>query len=52
VERELRSISTMLLAIHSNQYSYRDLRDYAERIEPVIRRNRSVSKVKRISRCI
>jgi multidrug efflux pump subunit AcrB/outer membrane protein TolC len=38
----------VLLAIHSNQYSHRDLRDYAERIEPVIRRIRSVSKVKRI----
>jgi multidrug efflux pump subunit AcrB/outer membrane protein TolC len=38
----------VLMAIHGNGYSYRELRDYAERIESVIRRIRSVSKVKRI----
>ncbi len=38
----------MLLAIHSDHYGYRELKDYAERIESVIRRIRAVSKVKRI----
>ncbi len=38
----------VLLAIHSDHYGYRELKDYAERIESVIRRIRSVSKVKRI----
>jgi multidrug efflux pump subunit AcrB/outer membrane protein TolC len=38
----------VLLAIHGNEYGYRELKDYAERIEAVIRRIRAVSKVKRI----
>jgi multidrug efflux pump subunit AcrB len=38
----------VLLAIHSDHYGYRELKDYAERIEAVIRRIRAVSKVKRI----
>jgi multidrug efflux pump subunit AcrB/outer membrane protein TolC len=38
----------VLLAIHSDHYGYRELKDYAERIESTIRRIRSVSKVKRI----
>jgi len=38
----------VLLAIHSNAYGYRELKDYAERVEAAIRRIRSVSKVKRI----
>ena len=38
----------MLLAIHSDHYGYRELKDYAERIESAIRRIRAVSKVKRI----
>lgn len=38
----------VLLAIHGNGYNYRELKDYAERIEAVIRRIRAVSKVKRI----
>ena len=38
----------VLLAIHSDHYGYRELKDYAERIESVIRRIRAVSKVKRI----
>jgi len=38
----------VLLAIRSNGYSYRELKDYTERIEAVIRRVRSVSKVKLI----
>jgi multidrug efflux pump subunit AcrB/outer membrane protein TolC len=38
----------VLLAIHSDHYGYRELRDYAERIEAAIRRIRAVSKVKRI----
>ncbi len=38
----------VLLAIHSNGYGYRELKDYAERVEASIRRIRSVSKVKRI----
>ena len=38
----------VLLAIHSDHYDYRELKDYAERIESAIRRIRAVSKVKRI----
>ncbi len=38
----------VLLAIHGDHYGYRELKDYAERIEAVIRRIRAVSKVKRI----
>jgi multidrug efflux pump subunit AcrB/outer membrane protein TolC len=38
----------VLLAIHGNGYNYRELKDYAERIEASIRRVRAVSKVKRI----
>ena len=38
----------VLLAIHGNNYGYRELKDYSERIEAAIRRIRSVSKVKRI----
>ena len=38
----------VLLAIHSDHYGYRELKDYAERMESVIRRIRAVSKVKRI----
>ncbi len=38
----------VLLAIHGDHYGYRELKDYAERIESVIRRIRAVSKVKRI----
>ena len=38
----------VLLAIHGDHYDYRELKDYAERIESSIRRIRSVSKVKRI----
>lgn len=38
----------VLLAIHGDHYGYRELKDYAERIESAIRRIRSVSKVKRI----
>ena len=38
----------VLLAIHGNDYGYRELRDYAKRVEAAIRRIRSVSKVKRI----
>ena len=38
----------VLLAIHSDAYGYRELKDYAERIEAAIRRIRSVSKIKRI----
>ena len=38
----------VLLAIHSDHYGYRELKDYAERMESVIRRIRTVSKVKRI----
>jgi multidrug efflux pump subunit AcrB/outer membrane protein TolC len=38
----------VLLAIHSDHYGYRELKDYAERIESAIRLIRSVSKVKRI----
>src|SRR5581483_9433548 len=38
----------VLLAIHGEHYGYRELKDYAERIESSIRRIRSVSKVKRI----
>ena len=38
----------VLLAIHSDHYGYRELKDYAERIEATIRRIRAVSKVKRI----
>lgn len=38
----------VLLAIHGNGYGYRELKDYAERVEAAIRRIRSVSKVKRI----
>ena len=38
----------VLLAIHGNGYGYRELKDYAERIESAIRRIRAVSKVKRI----
>ena len=38
----------VLLAIHSDNYGYRELKDYAERIESAIRRIRAVSKVKRI----
>jgi multidrug efflux pump subunit AcrB/outer membrane protein TolC len=38
----------VLLAIHSDAYGYRELKDYAERVEAAIRRIRSVSKVKRI----
>src|SRR6202163_3043679 len=38
----------VLLAIHGNGYNYRELKDYSQRIEAVIRRIRTVSKVKRI----
>jgi multidrug efflux pump subunit AcrB/outer membrane protein TolC len=38
----------VLMAIHSDRYGYRELKDYAERIEAAIRRIRAVSKVKRI----
>jgi hypothetical protein len=38
----------VLLAIHGDHYGYRELKDYAERIESSIRRIRAVSKVKRI----
>jgi multidrug efflux pump subunit AcrB/outer membrane protein TolC len=38
----------VLLAIHGNNYGYRELKDYAERIEASIRRVRSVSKIKRL----
>ena len=38
----------VLLAIHSDHYGYRELKDYAERIESAIRRIRAVSKIKRI----
>ncbi|MEO8592064.1 MAG: efflux RND transporter permease subunit [Candidatus Solibacter sp.] len=38
----------VLLAIHGENYGYRELKDYAERIESAIRRIRAVSKVKRI----
>ena len=38
----------VLLAIHGNHYGYRELKDYAERIESAIRRIRAVSKIKRI----
>jgi len=38
----------VLLAIHGEHYGYRELKDYAERIESSVRRIRSVSKVKRI----
>jgi multidrug efflux pump subunit AcrB/outer membrane protein TolC len=38
----------VLLAIHSDHYGYRELKDYAERIESGIRRIRAVSKIKRI----
>src|SRR5579864_8936991 len=38
----------VLMAIHGDHYDYRELKDYAERIEAAIRRIRSVSKVKRI----
>src|SRR5271166_6785172 len=38
----------VLLAIHSDAYGYRELKDYAERIESAVRRIRAVSKVKRI----
>jgi len=38
----------VLLAIHGDHYGYRELKDYAERIESSVRRIRSVSKVKRI----
>jgi multidrug efflux pump subunit AcrB/outer membrane protein TolC len=38
----------VLMAIHGNGYGYRELKDYAERIESAIRRIRAVSKVKRI----
>jgi multidrug efflux pump subunit AcrB len=38
----------VLLAIHSDHYGYRELKDYAERIESAMRRIRAVSKVKRI----
>jgi multidrug efflux pump subunit AcrB/outer membrane protein TolC len=38
----------VLMAIHGDHYDYRQLKDYAERIEANIRRIRSVSKVKRI----
>ena len=36
----------VLLAIHGNNYDYRELKDYSERIEAAIRRIRAVSKVK------
>jgi multidrug efflux pump subunit AcrB/outer membrane protein TolC len=38
----------VLLAIHSDHYGYRELKDYAQRIESAIRRIRAVSKIKRI----
>ena len=38
----------VLLAIHGDRYNYRELKDYSERIEAVVRRIRAVSKVKRI----
>ena len=38
----------VLLAIHGNNYGYRELKDYSERIETAIRRIRAVSKIKRI----
>ena len=38
----------VLLAIHGENYGYRELKDYAERIESAIRRIRAVSKIKRI----
>jgi multidrug efflux pump subunit AcrB/outer membrane protein TolC len=38
----------VLLAIHADHYGYRELKDYAERIEAGIRRIRAVSKIKRI----
>src|SRR4030095_7473042 len=38
----------VLLAIHGSDYGYRELKDYAERVEAAIRRIRAVSKVKRI----
>jgi len=38
----------MLMAIHSDRYSYRELKDYAERIESEIRRIRAVSKIRRL----
>ncbi len=38
----------VLLAIHGDNYGYRELKDYSERIESAIRRIRAVSKVKRI----
>ena len=36
------------MAIHGDHYGYRELKDYAERIEAAIRRIRAVSKIKRI----
>jgi len=38
----------VLLAIHGSDYGYRELKDYAERVEAAIRRIGAVSKVKRI----
>jgi multidrug efflux pump subunit AcrB/outer membrane protein TolC len=38
----------VLMAIHGEHYDYRELKDYAQRIEAALRRIRSVSKVKRI----
>jgi multidrug efflux pump subunit AcrB len=38
----------VLIAIHSDRYGYRELKDYSERIEAAIRRIRAVSKVKRL----
>lgn len=38
----------VLMAIHSDRYGYRELKDYSERIEAAIRRIRAVSKVKRL----
>jgi multidrug efflux pump subunit AcrB len=38
----------VLMAIHGDHYGYRELKDYAQRIESAIRRIRAVSKVKRI----
>ena len=48
VDSDFGDTVAVLLALHSDRYGYRELKDYSERIEREIRAIRTVSKIRRI----
>jgi multidrug efflux pump subunit AcrB/outer membrane protein TolC len=48
VDSDFGDTVAVLIALHSDRYGYRELKDYAERIDTEIRAIRTVSKIRRI----